>query len=154
MACVDVEDYAYLKQFRWRLMICSSAGLKYAERCLYISGDRIHILMHNAVMQRVLDRAIVKPEQVDHRDRDGLNNTRGNLRVATVSQNQCNKIKNNGSCLYKGVAKFHDRYRARIAKDGITYYLGVYDDQEEAAKAYDRAAQRIHGEFAVLNFPK
>lgn len=89
--------------------------------------------------------------QVDHRDGDGLNCQRNNLRVATPSQNGMNRgpsICN--TCGYKGVSwhKKSQKWRATLRNK----HLGLFDTKEEAAAAYDVAAFRLFGEFAYLNF--
>ena len=91
----------------------------------------------------------------DHRDRDGLNNRRSNLRFATFSQNSQNKPRPRiGSGLFKGVSPHgRGRWRARIVVNGKRLSLGAFGCPESAAKAYDIAAKKYYGEFAVLNFP-
>lgn len=58
------------------------------------------------------------------------------------------------SSQYKGVYKKRSRWAARIAVNGETTWLGTFKTEEEAARAYDAAAKRLHGEFARLNFPE
>jgi hypothetical protein len=90
----------------------------------------------------------------DHRDGDTHNNRRSNLRFATQSQNTMNRRRNLSKEGFKGVSTAKGRrFRARIRVDGKTHYLGVFDNPEEAARAYDTAARELHGEFACLNFP-
>jgi hypothetical protein len=92
--------------------------------------------------------------RVDHRDQDGLNNRRTNLRVATQSQNLSNRgpQKNNTSG-YKGVSlcKATGRWQAIIQYGRKKKRLGRFDTPEQAALAYDKAAVALMGEFAVLN---
>lgn len=91
---------------------------------------------------------------VDHKDLDGLNNRRSNLRYCTHSQNQANR-RGWGKSGFKGVARKGSRdgrrWEASIKKDGVTHYLGHYLTKEEAALAYNEAAKILHGEFARLN---
>ena len=92
--------------------------------------------------------------RVDHINRNGLDNRRCNLRLATPSQNQHNKVayRNNKSG-YKGVSwhKGGRKWIAQIKCGEIHKYLGLYRSKEDAANAYNQAALWLHGEFAVLN---
>jgi hypothetical protein len=94
---------------------------------------------------------------VDHKNNDGLDNRRANLRLATHSQNGCNRPrKKNGSSRFKGVIFLKDRKRwsARLKKNGKHIFLGNFKNEIDAARVYDEAAKQYHGEFACLNFPK
>jgi hypothetical protein len=91
--------------------------------------------------------------QVDHRDGNGLNNTRGNLRPATHAQNQHNsRLRKDNQSGFKGVHRQGNRWVARIRVDGEQKHLGSFRTPEEAARAYDAAALRLRGEYARLNF--
>lgn len=90
---------------------------------------------------------------IDHQDRNKLNCSRDNLRVATESQNHTNSFHSNTSG-YKGVS-WHAKYkkwRVTVTVNGRGRHVGYFDDPVEAAKAYDRLAKAYHGEFAYLNF--
>lgn len=95
---------------------------------------------------------------VDHIDRNGLNNTKANLRLATDQESTRNRgahiRRKNLTCEYKGVSKQHQKWIARIKVDGRDTYLGSFSDPIEAARAYDNAALELFGVFAYLNFPK
>ena len=91
------------------------------------------------------------PDEIDHRDGDGLNNAWGNLRDATHNQNQHNKGKQHGnSSGYKGVTyvKTADKWRARIMLNNKSIHLGYFDAPELAHEAYCKAADEYHKEFA------
>jgi len=94
---------------------------------------------------------------VDHINGDGLDNRRANLRLATPSQNNCNKPGFNKSSKYKGVSRTDlkkKQWRAVIHYNNEMIHLGRFCNEVAAAKAYDKAAKKYHGEFAYLNFPK
>jgi hypothetical protein len=93
--------------------------------------------------------------QVDHKDLNKLNNLRSNLRMCTGSQNEMNKNKSSGqhSSTYKGVT-WHiptQKWRTSIRFNGKRIYIGYFVDEIVAARAYNGAAIKYHGEFARLN---
>lgn len=145
---VDDEDYEELMRHKWCVRWTSRGcyagrGSKFSDKC---STDTI--LMHREIMKAL------PGEQVDHKDRDGLNNQRKNLRICTPTQNQQNRRKQNGcSSRFKGVSwnKEAKRWRAYILRDGIQCHLGYYGNEADAARAYNVAAIKHFGEFALLN---
>jgi hypothetical protein len=90
--------------------------------------------------------------QIDHRDGDGLNNRRANLRPCTAAQNAWNWNANRRrrQSRFRGV-HFDGRWVASIWVDGRNKSLGRFDSEELAAIAYNRAASELRGEFARLN---
>jgi len=149
-ALVDDEDYDRLSQWKWYLK--KGRNTNYAARIEISNNTRISINMHRVIL-KLTDSKIFG----DHRDRDGLNNQRSNLRIATCSQNCANTIsKKNSSSIYLGVSYSNTkRMKAKwVSTIGINYkqiHLGSYKTEVEAAKAYDEAAKKYHGEFARLN---
>lgn len=139
-AIVDDGDFRKASRRRW----CFTEGY-------VLSIDRPHTYLHHLVNGR--------PPlglQTDHRNGNGLDNRKQNLRFATKSQNGANagKYSNNLSG-FKGVSRCSDRekWRAQITSNGRVFNLGHFDSPIEAAKVYDKAAKKFHGEFAKLNFP-
>ena len=142
-ALVDAEDYYRLAQFKW----CAQLG----KTTIYASrrdGGK-SIKMHRLIMD--------PPDHllVDHIDHNGLNNCRSNLRLCTIAQNACNAPSHGLSSKYKGVCwnKRKEKWIARIRLNGKIYNLGYFTDEIAAAKAYDKKAGQLHGQFACLNFP-
>lgn len=94
---------------------------------------------------------------VDHADGDGLNNQRYNLRNATDGQNQANRgrQRNNRRSQFKGVYwdEARQKWHVGVHFEGKTRYVGRFEDETEAAHAYDTAALETWGGFARLNFP-
>lgn len=84
---------------------------------------------------------------VDHKDGNVRNNRIENLRLATRTQNNANRVKQDFSCLPKGVAKVGNKFRARITRNSKTISLGTFNTAEEAGEAYARAAEDFDGEF-------
>lgn len=150
VALVDDEDYEWLSQWNWCVHV-GARGELYAHRRKRSSEGRGHVLMHRLIM------GAPDGQQVDHIDRDGLNNQKGNLRLASRSMNSINRgvFKNNTSG-YRGVGyvRHSQKWRARIDVDGVQTYLGIFDSPEAAARAYDKAALELHGSLAQLNFPE
>ena len=131
----------------------------YAGKNSSRTNGRGLIHMHRVIMERKIGYTLSKSDRVDHLDHDGLNNTRDNLRLATNAGNQynqrCTRLKKISS-QYKGVAwyKRHSTWRAQINCKQIVYHLGYFENEIDAALAYDKAASKYFGEFANLNFPK
>lgn len=95
---------------------------------------------------------------VDHINHDSMDNRCANLRPATFSQNMCHRRKRSGAktSKYKGVywKKKNRKWVARIGFQKKEIHLGYFRSEIDAARAYDRAARKYHGEFASLNFPE
>ncbi len=143
-AIVDEKDYERLSRYRWHA-ICIR-GHWYARRY----AGRGAIMMHREIMDAPQDKC------VDHVDGNGLNNRRCNLRLCTQQQNMQNRRPLLRTSKFKGVSyyKSTEKWHAEITYWGKKTYIGSFDDEIEAAKAYDRKAIELFGEFAYLNFPE
>jgi hypothetical protein len=141
-AKVDDADFPLLSQYRWSL---HHKGYPKTN----VSG--VPVRMHRFLID------VPAGYVPDHIDRDKLNNQRSNLRLATPQQNGWNSRKPAGArtSRYKGVywKKSHKQWHARIHCQNHEIYLGLFKIEEDAGRAYDRAAVEYYGSFAVLNFP-
>ena len=126
----------------------------YAARAIKAIDGKLH--------PRPMHRQILKvPDSlfVDHINHDGLDNRRANLRPATFTQNIRNRAKFNNrtyASKFKGIVwhPYRKRWQVKIRVNHKPIFLGSFHDEVEAAKAYDRAAEKYHGDFASLNFPR
>jgi len=152
-AIVDAEDYEALSQYKWYAK--KSRGTYYAVRGVRIYEDGECVGVRHVLMHRVITNAPAGMV-VDHRNHNGLDNRRENMRVCTREQNSHNQLPYRGtSCRYKGVTK-HKKdgvFKANIRYKGKLNYIGRFKDADDAARAYDKAAKKFFGEFAYLNFP-
>lgn len=144
-AIIDVADVALIEGVNWRALV--AANTVYAVR----EGPRPQrstILMHRVIMGNPSGLCI------DHRDGNGLNNTRGNLRGATHSQNMSNqRIRNDNVSGLKGVCfeKERGKWRAEISANGTRRWLGYYETSDAAHAAYVNASAALHGEFGRIS---
>jgi hypothetical protein len=144
-AIVDADDYDQLSKHKWH--VSKNHRTEYAGMSPGGKYIKMHRLLLNAPPHLV----------VDHRDRNGLNNRKANLRLCTHQENICNqRPQRDRTSRFRGVHwhKTTKKYAARIQKYGKRYFLGYYHDEIEAAVAYDIKAMEFFGEFAYLNFPK
>ena len=132
-------DFERVSKYKWHL--ARRGNSTYVSGCVDGKQDYLHRFIMNCP----------KGMQVDHRDSDGLNNTRENLRVCTNAENSRNCRP--GGNHYKGVYKHskNGTWVAEICINGIGKYIGSFKTQEEAALAYNNVAKVAYGEFARLN---
>lgn len=145
---LDDDRYEDIAAFPWRL-----CGWGYAMRATRKNGVFSSIYIHRFLLDiHPGDKRIV-----DHIDGNKLNNQIANLRIATKQQNQLNQRVHARphTSQYKGVCwwehKGTAKWLAGIRYQRKKYHLGLFTDEHEAAKAYNKKALELFGEFAQLN---
>ena len=136
-------DYAYLKRWKW----CFSDG--YAVRGQWHKG-RTHIVRMHIVVATRAGRATER--DVDHRNRNTLDNRRCNLRPATRHQTVGNVgLRADNTSGFRGASRFRNKWQAGIVVNGKREHIGHYDSKRDAALAYNKRAREVFGSFAFLN---
>ena len=150
-AIVDPDDYWHLSKHKW--YAAKMNGCFYAVRGIVTKdGKRRHLPIHRCII-KVPDNMFV-----DHINHNGLDNRKANLRPATHQQNVWNRklVRKGSKSRYIGLQwdKRSKKWQVNMRIDRQLRGFGSYTSEIEAAKAYDRAAKKHRGEFAVLNFPE
>jgi len=143
-AIVDAADYEWLSKYKWYAHRSERGNTYYAFR----SSHGRAISMHREIMKPP------KGKVVDHESGNGADNRRVNLRNCTQLQNSQNSQRRRGKSRFRGVYKRGNKWEAKVFFRGKEYYLGLFDNEVEAAKARDRKAYALAGPFAYLNFPE
>lgn len=139
VALVDDEHFERLSKFEWRL----------DNQGYVTTGQKKHMVMMHQLLHTPDAGCIT-----DHKDRCKLNNQMYNLRNATKAQNATNsKHYKSSTTGYRGVSLYArtGKFIAGIKVNKVRVHLGFFDSAVEAAKAYNEAAIKHHGEFATLN---
>ena len=147
-AQVSDSDYDNLMEHTWH--VAKRKHCNYASGVIHGPNGKKNTLMHRFILG-ITDSKI----EVDHADRNGLNNTRRNIRPCSRAENMANTgLQSNNKSGYKGVNwdGNKSKWKARIKVNGKTVTIGRFHTAEEAARAYDKKALELRGEFAKLNF--
>ena len=138
---IDTEDYDKVKDYCWTLARDYAVTIK--------RGTKERIYLHRIIMN------ISKNKYIDHINRNKLDNRKSNLRICTYAENNRNieKKYKNSTSIYKGVCwqKASSKWISAITKNDKKYHLGSFTNEIEAAKAYDKKALELFGEFACTN---
>jgi len=143
-AIVDAADYERVSRYKW---------------CAVGPGDRVYACRNVHGKTLSMHRFLMNPPEgmvVDHIDGNRLNNRRSNLRICTIRQNIWNSRPKGKSSRYKGVCrdKSKKRWVVYVRHNDHNWYVGRFVSEIEAARAYDRKAAEVFGEYAWLNFPE
>jgi len=149
VALIDDEDYDLVSRYRWHPSWNKNAKTFYAIRNISVNGKRTTVSMHRLILG--LDFG--DKRQGDHRNFNGLDCQRHNLRIATTAQNMANTQRSRGSSRFKGVAWHSNsqKWVAMICIDGKRMNLGRRNSEIECAYLYDKAALKYFGEYALTN---
>ena len=141
LTIIDLDDYDKVKHLNWKAIKGHSTFY------VHSNANKKIISMHRLIM------GVYKPEQIiDHKNRDGLDNRKSNLRIATKQQNNCNAaVHKNSKHGMKGVTYKGKNWEASITINYENVYLGTFHTIFDAAIAYDNAALEHFGEFALTN---
>lgn len=144
VALVDDDDYEWLNSMKWHAH--RDGHTCYARHAYWENGACKTVKMHRVIM------GAPQGKEIDHMNGNGLDNRKSNLRICSTAENQHNGRKwQQTSSRYKGVSRWKNKWRARLKSAGKEIYLGTFDTEEEAAKAYDEGALRVFGPFAYVN---
>lgn len=145
VALVDDEDFSLVSKYRWYATI-SENGRYYAKRR---TNAKHQVYLHREIMKASLG------VEIDHIDGNGLNNQKSNLRYCIRRQNAMNTTKRKPSATsrHKGVCwdKRCKKWTSKINPNGRTINLGLFENEIDAAIAYNKAAMKHFGEYARLN---
>lgn len=147
-ALVSDCDYERLSKYKWRLMLVHRN--RYAVRHVSANGKQKAILLHRDVMGS-------DSQDVDHHNADGLDNRRENLRPCSHRQNSMGQRKSltPKTSKYKGVYMAErasgKNWKAQLKTGSLSFDLGNYETEEQAARQYDRLARVLFGRYARTN---
>lgn len=138
---VDDIDYERLNKYTWSL------HKSCVQTCTKVDGKWIIRKIHHCILNKVSGL------EIDHIDRNYLNNQRSNLRLVTPSQNAINKAKVSGTSRFKGVCwdKSRNKWMSYIKKDKKRIHIGRFINEIDAALSYNEMALKLFGEYAYLN---
>lgn len=144
---VDDSDFESLSKHNWYLQVTRHHDKFYAYTVIKREGKRRSVKMHRLIMGEDI------PFPIDHKDGNGLNNQRDNLRVATISENGINRKTSYNKTGFRGVMydKRYKSYYVFLHVNNKKRHLGTFVNPVDAAIRYNEEALKVYGKFAVLN---
>jgi len=142
VALVDDADLPLVDGHRW---FSQRRRDDYHHAATHCGGK--YVYMHQLIL------GTQPGTEIDHKNRNGLDNRRANLRACTHSENQCNRrIQSNNTSGFRGVSWYAKscKWRAKIKRFGKQVHLGHFATKEAASAAYELAALQYHGEFGAI----
>lgn len=149
-ALVDDEDYEMISSMSWSSIKSRHSKTSYAIHRYWCKTEHRHkcYQMHRLIMSAPVGL------HIDHINMNGLDNRRCNLRIVSPSQNVCRSTRKDNKHGYRGVRVGFGKYKVRVRSNGKDYCGGSFVDLQDAARAYDKLALKLHGQFATTNFPR
>lgn len=145
-AIVDDGDYDWLMQWKWHAYRGKYTFYACRSTTRSRKAKRKLLSMHRTIM------AIPRGREIDHRNHDGLDNRRCNLRECSRAENQRNRLpEKGGTSKFKGTYWNKGKWQSVITCNGKYTYIGRYASEKDAAAAYNTKAKELFGEFAYLN---
>lgn len=144
---VDADDYPLLARYSWHVR--ASKKTFYAQTTVIINGKRKTLRMHRLIMG-------MPAKFVDHKNRNGLDNRKSNLRKCTPAESARNMVKKRSKSGYLGVYKSKNSsltWKMNIRFNNKFIREHGFDTAEAAARRYDELSRELHGEFGIRNFP-
>ena len=148
-AIVDDDDYDYLMQWKWQAQKGRHTWYAVRGNSFGTKGKRQQstVYMHRVILH------CPKTYQVDHINHNGLDNRKRNIRICSSGDNNRNRIpQTNCTSAYKGVSWAGKKWRCMLWHKKKHLHVGYYASEVEAAKAYDKNARELFGEFVYCNF--
>lgn len=141
---VDDEDFSFIQRFKWHLK--KDKQTHYAYTAIYICNTQTQLSMHRLITG-------IKNSQIDHKNRNGLDNRKENLRFCTAQQNQFNRVRKN-KFGFRGVFQptRSSNFSYQIQISGKRFVKNGFKTPQDAARAYDKMNKELHGEFGIRNF--
>lgn len=144
-ALIDNEDLELVMRYKW-CYIRAKSGNEYAVTMIPIGKKQKQLRMHILIMGKG------ESPYIDHKNNNGIDNRKENLRFCTPKQNRQNSYKRkNSTSVFKGVCHDNRGWRATICENGKCMHLGYFKNEIEAANAYNEKAKKLHGDFYSLN---
>ncbi len=143
IALVDDEDFDLVSRLKWH---ANKGGETFYAEAHCLCGSRSPVRMHKLIM------GAHHGKEIDHKNGNGLDNRKSNLRFATDADNAHNsRLRKDNASGFKGVSAFKSRWKAQIQAEGRPAHIGYYDSPRKAAIAYDIQAIKHFGAFAKTN---
>lgn len=138
-AIVDDEDFELLNQYVWH-------GHK-------SGGSEVHVYAVTRIRMHRVVMNCPKGMYVDHINGDTLDNRKCNLRICSTAENQQNGRSRKGTSKYKGVHfnKKSGKWMGHFMANGKEYYCGLFDHEDDCARAVDKKRKEVCGDFATTN---